>query len=303
MLAACVSIPLFSKFSKSKLILEMDLFGLVLDQKHLKCVPYRFCSGVVVKVHPDLSSLQFDLLDLRRPELSLLLLLEIHSYQADGHLLLCTAAAHGAPAAHDTSGHGSHGDHGNSQPHESPLVMVFPMVILAIMAVGCGWSFWAGGAAKFLGEGGYYHMHPAHWHEHGFLDLFAKVGEEPLPLVALVVALAGIGLAWVIYSKKWISAERIGQMFAPVHTLLSRKYYFDELYEQVLVVRILLNGLFYVVQLFDTYIVDGIVNGVGKLAVASGGILRRLQTGQLQGYGLAIAIGVLIIVVVFFAYR
>ena len=52
----------------------MDLSGLVLDQKHLKCVSYRFCSGVVVKVHPDLSSLQFDLLDLRRPELILLFL-------------------------------------------------------------------------------------------------------------------------------------------------------------------------------------------------------------------------------------
>ena len=73
----------------------MDLSGLVLDKEHvhhLKCVPYRFCSGVVVKVHPDLSSLQFDLLDLRRPGLILLLLLEIHSCQADGHLLLapCT---------------------------------------------------------------------------------------------------------------------------------------------------------------------------------------------------------------------
>jgi hypothetical protein len=55
----------------------MDLFGLVLDQEHvhhLKCVPYRFGSSVVVKVHPDLSSLQFDLLDLRRPELILLFL-------------------------------------------------------------------------------------------------------------------------------------------------------------------------------------------------------------------------------------
>lgn len=219
------------------------------------------------------------------------------------HVSHGTTAAHGAPATHGASGHASHGGHGDSQPHESPLVMVFPMVILALMAIGCGWSFWAGGAAKFLGTGEYYHMHPAHWHEHGFFDLFTKVGEEPMPLIALLVALAGIGLAWVIYSKKWISAEKIGKMFAPIYTLLSRKYYFDELYEQVLVVRILLNGLFYGVQLFDTYVVDGIVNGAGKLAIASGGVLRRLQTGQLQGYGLAIVVGILVIVVVFFAYK
>lgn len=146
-------------------------------------------------------------------------------------------------------------------------------------------------------------MHPEYWHPHGFFDLFTKVGEEPMPLIALVVALAGICLAWVIYSKKWISAEKIGKAFAPIYTLLSRKYYFDELYERVIVVRILLDGLFYLVQLFDTYIVDGIVNGVGKLPVISGSVLRRFQTGQLQSYGLAIAIGILIIVVVFFAYR
>ncbi|HUV53281.1 MAG TPA: NADH-quinone oxidoreductase subunit L [Dehalococcoidia bacterium] len=210
-------------------------------------------------------------------------------------------SATSAPGTHSV--HGSHSGHGNNQPHESPLVMVFPMVILAIMAIGCGWTFWAGGAAKFLGEGEYYHLHPEHWHPHGFFDLFTKAGEEPMPLIALVVALAGISFAYVIYSKKWISADKIGQAFAPIYTLLSRKYYFDELYERVIVVRILLNGLFYLVQLFDTYIVDGIVNGVGKLTVASGSILRRLQTGQLQGYGLAIAIGILIIVVVFFAYK
>jgi NADH-quinone oxidoreductase subunit L len=209
--------------------------------------------------------------------------------------------AHSGRGVHSDAG--THSGYGHSQPHESPLVMVFPMVILAIMAVGAGWGFWAGGAAKFLGEGEYYHMHPAHWHPHGFFDLFTKVGEEPMPLIALVVALAGIGLAYAIYSKKWISSEKIGQTFAPIYTLISRKYYFDELYERILVVRVLVEGLFKLIQVFDTYVVDGIVNGVGKLAVASGGILRRLQTGQLQGYGVAILIGVLVIMAVFFAYR
>jgi len=181
--------------------------------------------------------------------------------------------------------------------------MVFPMVILAIMAVGAGWSFWAGGAAKFLEEGEYYNIHPAHAYSHGFFDLFTKAGEEPMPLIALVVALAGISLAYVIYSKKWVSAEKIGQVFLPIYTLIARKYYFDELYERIFVVRVLVDGLFKQIQLFDTYVVDGIVNGAGKVPIAAGGVLRRLQTGQLQGYGVAILIGVLIIMAVFFAYR
>jgi len=199
------------------------------------------------------------------------------------------------------SGHEKHNAH--REPHESPVVMLFPMVILALFAIGAGWSFWAGGAAKFLGQGSYAGLAGAHWEQHGFFALFSRVVEEPLPLIAVAVALGGILLAYAIYSRKWISAEKIGQVFAPIYTLLSRKYYFDELYEQVLVVRVLVNGIFYQIQQFDTYVVDGIVNGLGKITVTASGTLRKLQTGQLQSYGLAIMLGVLIIMAVFFAYR
>jgi NADH-quinone oxidoreductase subunit L len=181
--------------------------------------------------------------------------------------------------------------------------MLFPMVILALFAIGAGWSFWAGGAAKFLGQGSYAGLPGAPWEQHGFFSLFSNVVEEPLPLIAVAVALGGILLAYAIYSRKWLSADRIGQVFAPAYTVLSRKYFMDELYEQVLVVRVLVNGLFYRIQQFDTYVVDGTVNGLGKIPVKASSALRRLQTGQLQSYGLAIVIGVVIIVAVFFAYR
>ena len=208
----------------------------------------------------------------------------------------------GGDAGH--GGHSSHGGHdSHGEPHESPLVMLFPMVILALLAVGAGWSFWAGGAAKFLGEGSYAGLPGVPWEHHNFFALFSKAVEEPLPLIALAVALGGILLAYAIYSAKWISAEKIGQVFAPIYTLLSRKYFMDELYEQVLVMRVLVNGIFRQIQLFDTYVVDGIVNGLGKITVTASGALRRLQTGQLQGYGLAFVLGIVIIMAVFFAYR
>jgi NADH-quinone oxidoreductase subunit L len=191
-------------------------------------------------------------------------------------------------------GHGEHGhsDHGHGEPHESPRVMIFPMVILALMAIGAGWSFWAGGAYEYLGG-----------HAHGFFDVFTKAGEEPLPLISLAIAISGIGLAYAMYGAKWISPEKVGKAFAPLHTLLSRKYYMDELYERIIVVRLLYDGLFLVVEAFDTYVVDGIVNGVAKAAVTVGGLLRRVQTGQLQTYGFAIGLGILIIMLVWFAYR
>jgi NADH-quinone oxidoreductase subunit L len=198
--------------------------------------------------------------------------------------------------------HGHGGEDGHGEPHESPRVMLFPMTILAIMAVVSGWEFLTGGVAKFLGEAAYYGLHPEHWHAHGFFDVFTKVGEEPTPLIALAVGVSGIVLAYAIYSAKWISAESIGRLFAPVYTLLSRKYYMDELYERIFVVRILQNGVNYAIERFDMLVVDGIVNGVAQATMSAGGAIRRAETGQLQLYGLAMALGILIIMIVFFAY-
>jgi len=202
----------------------------------------------------------------------------------------------GDPHAH---GHGD--DHGHGEPHESPSVMLLPMAGLATMAVIGGWNWLWGGVSKFLGTGEYVGLHNHHWHEHGFWDLFTKVGDEPMPLIALVVALAGIVFAYAIYHAKWISADSIRNTFKPIHTLLARKYYFDELYENLFVIRILQNGINYVIELFDTYVIDGVVNGAGGLSIALGNGIRKIETGQLQLYGISIAVGIIIILVVFFA--
>jgi len=183
-------------------------------------------------------------------------------------------------------GEQGHGAHAHGTPHESPLVMLFPMVILALFAIGSGWAFWGGGAFEFLTEG--------HHHLHGFFEVLT----EPLVLISLAVGIAGIILAYAMYSAKWISPERVGQAFAPIYNLFSRKYYFDELYERIFVVRVLYDGLFRLIELFDTYVVDGTVNGAAKVTVVSSSVVRRVQTGQLQSYGLAIVLGVLIIMAV-----
>ncbi len=190
--------------------------------------------------------------------------------------------------------HGGHGhdDHSHGEPHESPKVMIIPMVALAIPSIFVGWHIWSGGAFQYLGG-----------HSHGFFDVFTKAGEEPIPLLSLLLALSGIGLAYAMYKAKWLSAEKAGRAFAPLYTLFSRKYYMDELYEDIIVRRILYNGLFWIIDVFDTYVVDGIVNGVARGTATSGGVLRRVQTGQLQAYGLAIVLGILIIALIWLVYR
>ena len=178
---------------------------------------------------------------------------------------------------------GHHGDGHSALPHESPLVMVAPMVVLGILAVCSGWF----PVSELLGG-----------ESHSFFGALAS----PLAWGSLALAGLGIFLAYAIYSKRWLSAESLRRAFAPLYTLFSRKYWLDELYENVFVMRILIDGLFAVFHWFDDYIVDGIVNGVAGGTVAVGGGIRRVQTGQLQVYGLAIVIGILAIVACFFIF-
>jgi NADH-quinone oxidoreductase subunit L len=80
-----------------------------------------------------------------------------------------------------------------------------------------------------------------------------------------------------------------------LYTLFFRKYWLDELYENVIVGKVLLGGFFAGLQLFDSKGVDGVVNGLGSVPVVVGRAIRRVQTGQLQLYGVVIGIGLVVI--------
>ena len=179
---------------------------------------------------------------------------------------------------------GSPEAHGH--PHESPPVMVMPMVILAVLAVVSGFWNVTGQFGVFMGHG----------ETHSFVEGFFGILTHSLPWVSLMMAGLGILLAYAIYSAKWLSAERVGSWFKPLYTLFYRKYWFDELYEGILVRKVLINGFFAGLQQFDTHGVDGTVSGIADGTIAGGRAIRRAQTGQLQLYGLVIGIGLLAII-------
>ncbi len=192
-------------------------------------------------------------------------------------------AAHGA--------HGAHGSHGHI--HESPMVMIAPLVFLSILSIFSGFWNVGGGFNAYMGEG----------ETTSFIAAMFAPFTHPLPMIALLVALAGIFLAYAMYIKNWISAEALGRASGPVYTLLSRKYYFDELYEDVIVKKVLLRGFFAFFRLFDAGFVDGIVNGAAATLRGGGAVIRRAESGQLQLYGLVIGAGFVVILLVFFIAR
>ena len=145
------------------------------------------------------------------------------------------------------------------------------------------------------------------FHDHeqlGFFEMVLPTTEHGFPLAFASVLLAGAGilLAYLMYSAKVISAESIGRAFQPLYKVFSRKYWMDEIYENGIVVHGLVDGLFKASDWFDSKIVDGVVNGVADVTTATGRGVRKLQTGQIQTYGLGIALGVLVIVVCFYIF-
>jgi NADH-quinone oxidoreductase subunit L len=174
--------------------------------------------------------------------------------------------------------------HDYSHTHESPWVMVAPLVFLALMAIGVGWWNLAGNFSQFFG------------HESEALGFFG-VFTHAIPFSSLIVALLGIFSAYAVYNKKWVTAESLGKAFGPLYTLVFNKYYFDKLYEDIVVKLSLVKGLFTGFSLFDSRGIDGAVNGVADVVVSGGKAARRAQTGQLQLYALFIGIGIAVSII------
>ncbi|MBI2863577.1 MAG: NADH-quinone oxidoreductase subunit L [Chloroflexi bacterium] len=190
------------------------------------------------------------------------------------------ATAQGGHTSGHTSGHAIHLDQSHSAhavgAHESPRVMTVPLIVLAILAVLTGFlnvNGWFGG---LLEEGYVVHFN---------YGVMAS---------SVVVALAGIFLAYAVYGAKWISAESLGRAFGPAHKWLTNKYYLDHLYEGV-ITRGAVIGICAVLSWFDHTFVDGIVNGVARLVMAISGGVRKAETGRVQAYALVIFAGVLVI--------
>ncbi len=184
----------------------------------------------------------------------------------------------------------AHGGH--TQPGEPGLTMLLPLVALAVPAFAAGFANAPGAKAiEFLLEGAL--PEGVELHTAGF-----NVG---IAASSTALALAGIGVAWAIYGAKLLSADAIRSALAPVHRVVERKYYLDDLYEGVIVARGVYGTLARALAEFDQRVVDGAVNGAASLARSFGSGVRQLQTGQMQAYGVLALVGLLIGVAVMLA--
>ncbi len=181
---------------------------------------------------------------------------------------------------------------GDAHPHESPLSMTGPIILLA-------------GATIVIGLLGFVGLNQGFaWFLNGGVNVsFATMPTADLVTLAGVGSgVVGIALAWLMYGLEVVPARALvsNPIGAGIHAVLYNKYYLDDLYS--LIIKYVVLGLANLTALFDAYVIDGIVNGSANAVRALGNVTRRSETGRLQNYGAAIFGGAMIILlIVFFA--
>jgi NADH-quinone oxidoreductase subunit L len=179
-----------------------------------------------------------------------------------------------------------HEAHGEIKPHESPWIMLTPLVVLSGLAIVGGGLNLPFSGMHFLEEW----LHPVIEFGERELSSDTKDLKLTIALVSIVVALAGLVLAYLVYSKKKLKAIE--------PALLADAWRYDK------AVSWFMGNpgrkAFESVAWFDAKIVDGAVNGAGRSVQGIGGVVRKMQTGLVRGYAAVIGLGVVALLVWFF---
>jgi NADH-quinone oxidoreductase subunit L len=179
---------------------------------------------------------------------------------------------------------------GEHKPRESGPFMTIPLMVLAIFAIGAG-------------------LVNAPFTHHALTDFLIQgtsIGEQALASgwmmgLSVVIAVAGITLAWLIYGKGIVNRDSIKNTFATPYRILYNKYYVDELYINVITKPVVsLGNLLWSI---DRNLVDGFVNFTANTARWKGGLFARVQNGQVQTYGLVTVIGGIMLFALAFLIR
>ncbi|HVN47338.1 MAG TPA: NADH-quinone oxidoreductase subunit L [Bacteroidota bacterium] len=180
---------------------------------------------------------------------------------------------------------GEHKDKTRSDAiHESPRVMTIPLIIFAVLSFFMFYSFnpidassgWFAQAVQRPESSVPTVLAPAN------AEVFEEAVHEahvPAMLLSLTVASIGILAAFGMYYWKKINADVLAEKFKLLHTFLLNKWYFDELYDATIIQGTLAIAAAY--RWFDTYIIDGIVNGAAKWTVGlTNGVSRTWEENK-----------------------
>ena len=195
-----------------------------------------------------------------------------------------------------------HDDNDHSKPHESPWVVTLPLVLLAIPSVLIGYF-----TVEPMLFGDFFKdvifvdaaKHPAMANLAEYFHGPVAMAMHAFSTLAFWLAVSGVALSYYMYMVNPALPTAIKRTFSPIYNLLENKYYLDWFNENVLAksARGIGIGLW---KGGDQTIIDGLfVNGSWKLVGWVAGIVRRLQTGYIYHYALAMILGIFVLMTYF----
>jgi NADH-quinone oxidoreductase subunit L len=198
---------------------------------------------------------------------------------------------------HDTDAQDAHatgGTHGHGAPHESPWVMVVPLILLAVLSLGGGWI---GIPHSLHGADNFDSFLSPVFHAFAppVAEAAAESAEAPGELmftgISIAIALFGFFLAWLMYYKNPELPKRVAKAMGGFYELVLNKYKIDELYGAVIIQPLigLSRNVFWLG--IDRGLIDGAVDGGAAGAQETSDALRHMQSGNIRSYAGWVAVG------------
>lgn len=163
-------------------------------------------------------------------------------------------------------------------PHESPAIMLIPMILLAIGSV----------LAGFIPFGNYVSSDGQPLHPH--LDVMVAS-------ISVVVAVTGIAIAWLFYKKPSALPDKLSESLGGLYRTALKKFYIDELY-LFITKKIIFNLISRPIAWFDRHVIDAFMDLTATFTNRISREIKNLQSGQLQHYAYIFITGVVLIVLV-----
>jgi len=189
----------------------------------------------------------------------------------------------GVPAPHG-QGHG--------EIHESPMVMVIPLLVLAVLSVVGGWIGIGGRFEEFLRPAfsgnleGFSPQEVYHGHDRELL----------LMVISIAVAALGFFLAWVFYYRNPQLPKRVAASLGGFYGAVVHKYYIDELYATLFVKPLVAGSALILWHGIDQDVIDAAVDNSADGANEVSDVVRHMQSGNVRSYAGWVAAGAALVI-------
>jgi NADH-quinone oxidoreductase subunit L len=206
---------------------------------------------------------------------------------------------HGTARANDSIAEAGTVEHAraSAHPHESPPIMTGPLIALAALSLGGGWI----GSRFLFGETDLWSRFIAPAFQMAALSgepvaEHSTATEHLFMALSLLVSLAGIGLAYLLYQVRPALADVLQARFRGAYRVVLNKYFVDEFYRFVFVRPIVVGSSELLWKAMDMAAIDGTIHRAARRTTRVGNTLRRIQSGNIRSYAGWVVLGAILLI-------